>query len=212
MSTADMPSAATVPNELPLFPLNTVLCPDGLLELRIFEIRYLDLISRCMRERIPFGVVCLRSGAEGLAKDDTVRLHDVGTLAELIEVDSVEANLLSVRCRGTHRFALGTTRQQADGLWLAETTAVADDPSVAPDASHANVVKSLADAIDTLAAQGAHPFLEPMRFDDAGWVANRWCDILPLHPDVKQRLMTLADPLARLEVVDSLMRAKHEPH
>lgn len=212
MNNDDSTNAEAASAERPLFPLNAVLYPDGLLELRIFEIRYLDLISRCMRERIPFGVVCLRSGAEGLAKDETVRLHEVGTLAELIEVDSVEANLLSVRCRGTHRFTLGATRQQPDGLWLAETTAVADDPSVAPDASHAEVVKSLADAVETLAAQGTHPFLEPMRFDSAGWVANRWCEILPLHQDVKQRLMTLADPLARLEVVDSLMRAKHEPH
>ena len=128
MSTTTDATRGEVPAELPLFPLNTVLCPDGLLELRIFEIRYLDLISRCMRERIPFGVVCLRSGHEGVAKDATVRLHDVGTLAELIEVDSAQANILSVRCRGTHRFALGATRQQADGLWLAETTAFADDP------------------------------------------------------------------------------------
>ena len=212
MSTTDTSSGPGAWAELPLFPLNTVLCPDGLLELRIFEVRYLDLISRCMRERIPFGVVCLRSGAEGVARDDAVRLHEAGTLAELIEVDSTETNILSVRCRGTRRFALQATRQQSDGLWLGEAVGIADDPLVSPDASHAAVVKSLADAVDTLASQGTHPFLEPMRFDSAGWVANRWCDILPLHPDVKQRLMTMVDPIGRLDVIDSLMRSNHEPH
>ena len=50
-----LPAAA-----LPLFPLQTVLFPDGLLELKIFETRYLDLMSRCMREQAPFGVVALR--------------------------------------------------------------------------------------------------------------------------------------------------------
>ena len=35
-------------DELPLFPLRTVLFPDGLLELKIFEARYLDLMTRCM--------------------------------------------------------------------------------------------------------------------------------------------------------------------
>jgi len=40
-------------------------------------------------------------------------------------------------------------------------------------------------------------------------VANRWCEILPLPLEAKQRLMTLEDPVARLEVVDSLMRARH---
>jgi len=194
---------------LPLFPLRTVLFPDGLLELKIFEARYLDLMSRCMREQCPFGVVALKSGAEARVSNESVALHEVGTLAELIEVDSAEANILLIRCRGTRRFALGTTRQQADGLWLGDATAVADDPVVAPSSTHGNVVKSLSDAIETLAAQGASPFLTPLRFDDAGWVANRWCEILPLPLEAKQRLMTLPDPLGRLDIVDSLMRVDH---
>ena len=80
--------------EQPLFPLRTVLFPDGLLELKIFEARYLDLMSRCLRERIPFGVVALRSGREARsAIGEAVQLHEVGTLAELIEVDSAQARL-----------------------------------------------------------------------------------------------------------------------
>ena len=123
-----------------------------------------------------------------------------------------QAGILIVRCRGSQRFALGPTTQQADGLWVGEATALADDPEVAPAASHANIVKSLADAIAAIGAQGASPFLPPHRFDSAGWVANRWCEILPLATDARQRLMALADPLARLEIVDSLMRVRHEKH
>jgi uncharacterized protein len=193
---------------LPLFPLQAVLFPDGLLELKIFEARYLDLMSRCMREQCPFGVVALKSGTEARVSNEAVAMHEVGTLAELIEVDSAEANILLVRCRGAQRFVLAATRQQADGLWLGEATAIADDPVIAPNPTHANAVKSLADATRALEAQGAHPFLAPHRFDSAGWVANRWCEILPLPVEAKQRLMTLADPLARLDIVDSLMRSK----
>jgi len=205
--TAALPDPA-----LPLFPLQTVLFPDGLLELKIFEARYLDLLSRCMREQRPFGVVALKSGTEARVSDEAVAMYEVGTLAELIEVDSAEANILLVRCRGTQRFLLGATRQQADGLWLGDATGVADDPVVAPRASHANIVKSLADAIAALATQGASPFLEPHRFDSAGWVANRWCEILPFPLEARQRLMTLADPVARLDIVDSLMRVRHDTH
>jgi hypothetical protein len=196
---------------LPLFPLHTVLFPDGLLELKIFETRYLDLISRCMREQVPFGVVALKSGSEARVSGAPVALFDVGTLAELIEVDSAEANILLVRCRGTQRFSLGTTEQQADGLWLGDARPLADDPVVAPSASHANVVKSLLDAVATLSAQGAEAFLAPHRFESAGWVANRWCEILPLPVDAKHRLLGL-DPLARLDIIDSLMRVRHTPH
>jgi Lon protease-like protein len=207
MSKSFLPDAA-----LPLFPLQTVLFPDGLLELKIFETRYLDLMARCMREQAPFGVVALRSGGEArVAGGAPVALFDMGTLAALIEVDSPEANILLVRCRGTRRFALGAARQEADGLWVGEATPIGDDPVVAPSAAHANVVKSLADAVGALSAQGAEPFLQPHRFDDAGWVANRWCEILPLPLDAKHRLLGL-DPLSRLDIVDSLMRVRHTPH
>jgi Lon protease-like protein len=199
--------------ELPLFPLRTVLFPDGLLELRVFEARYLDLMSRCLRERSPFGVVALRSGTEvRRGADDSTQLYDVGTLAELIEVESAQAGILQVRCRGRQRFALGRTRQERDGLWLAATTPIADDAAVPPAPDRSMLVEGLVEAIAALAAQGATPFLEPHRFDDAGWVANRWCELLPMPLEVRQRLMAFADPLARLEAVDSLMRVKHDPH
>ncbi len=205
-------TASALPDpSLPLFPLRTVLFPDGLLELKIFETRYLDLMSRCMREQRPFGVVALKSGTEARVSNDAVAMYEVGTLAELVDVDSAEANILLVRCRGTQRFALGPTLQQADGLWLGDATAVADDPVVAPGPTHSNAVKSLADATQALKAQGAQPFLLPHRFDSAGWIANRWCEILPLPLEAKQRLMTLADPLGRLDIVDSLMRT-HPAH
>lgn len=206
-------TASALPDPaLPLFPLRTVLFPDGLLELKIFETRYLDLISRCMRERRPFGVVALKSGTEARVSNDAVALYEVGTLAELVDVDSAEANILLVRCRGTQRFVVGATQQQVDGLWLGDATAVADDPVVAPGPTHGNAVKSLAEATQALEAQGAQPFLLPHRFDSAGWIANRWCEILPLPLEAKQRLMTLADPLGRLDIVDSLMRTKQAEH
>ena len=208
MSRSFLPDTA-----LPLFPLQTVLFPDGLLELKIFETRYLDLMACCMREQAPFGVVALRSGGETArsAAGASVSLFDVGTLAGLIEVDSPETNILLVRCRGGQRFRLGAVRQEPDGLWVGDAAPVADDPAVAPSATHANVVKSLVDAVATLSAQGAEPFLQPHRFDDAGWVANRWCEILPLPIDAKHRLLSL-DPISRLDIVDSLMRVRHTPH
>ena len=194
--------------DLPLFPLQTVLFPDGLLELKVFEARYLDLMSACLRESKPFGVVGLKSGAEARVSNDPVALYEAGTLAELIEVDSAQAGILLVRCRGGQRFSLASARQQANGLWLATASGVADDATVAPGSTHGNIVRSLEEAIAALAAQDAKPFLEPHRFDSAGWVANRWCEILPWPIEAKQRLLMLEDPLARLEIVDSLMRSK----
>ncbi|MEO8079835.1 MAG: LON peptidase substrate-binding domain-containing protein [Caldimonas sp.] len=196
--------------ELPLFPLQTVLFPDGRLDLKIFEARYLDLVSACLRESRPFGVVALKAGGEARTGPEPVTLHDAGALAELVDVDSAQAGILVVRCRGSHRFTIEAPRQRADGLWVARATPLADDPLLAPRDAHGNAVKSLARAIEALAAQGAEPFLTPYRFDDAGWVANRWCEILPLPLEARQLLLSLPDPLARLATVDAILRA-HQP-
>jgi uncharacterized protein len=206
------------PFELPLFPLQTVLFPGGLLSMKVFEARYLDLMAECLREQRPFGVVALRNAGnpngrpaglpDGHDTGPSAEFESTGVVADLIDVDSTRAGILQVRCRGTWRFVLAAPRQQADGLWLACATAVPDDATVAPAEALLGTVKGLANAIATLKGQGAQPFLQPYRFDSAGWVANRWCEILPISTTAKQRLMELGDPTVRLQLVDEYLRSK----
>jgi Lon protease-like protein len=193
---------------LPLFPLQTVLFPGGLLSLKVFEARYLDLMGRCLREARPFGVVALRRGAEVRRGAEAVALEAVGTVADLLDIDSAQAGILQVRCRGRQRFSLSETRQEPDGLWLAQVDWLPDDDVVLPQQACAGTVRGLASAISTLKAQGAEPFLEPHLFDQAGWVANRWCEILPISLAAKQKLMELPDPKLRLQLVDEFLRSK----
>lgn len=194
--------------ELPLFPLQAVLFPDGLLSLRVFEPRYLDLVAACLREQQRFGVVGLQHGSEVLKARQNVALERVGVVAQLLDVDGEQAGILQLRCRGGERFEISTSRQQRDGLWLAQTAPLPDDEVVEPPAALQDTVRGLADAITTLANQGTDPFLEPHRFDSAGWVANRWCEILPIPLAAKQKLMALPDAVVRLELVDGYLRSK----
>ena len=194
--------------ELPLFPLQTVLFPGGLLQLKVFEPRYLDLISRCLRERSAFGVVCLSQGSEVQGGSDRPRIEGVAVLAHLQEVDAEQSGILLVRCVGGQRVQLSTTWQRDDGLWLATARARADDlPAEVPKDLDA-AARALGQAIGSLAAQDHHPFGRPYRLDDAGWVANRWCEILPISVEAKYRLMVLDDPLLRLKRVDEFLRGR----
>jgi Lon protease-like protein len=194
--------------ELPLFPLRAVLFPGGLLNLKVFEARYLDLISACLRECRPFGVIMLRFGREVRHQEVSVDIESTGTLAELIDVDSEQTGILHVRCRGTQRFAIRSSRQRGDGLWLALADPLPDDDPVAPTGTLIEAARGLANAITTLEARHTRPFLEPYRFDDAGWVANRWCEILPITALAKQKLMELPDPIVRLQLIDEFLRKK----
>lgn len=204
-----MTADTTTPtSDVPLFPLQAVLFPGGLLSLKVFEARYLDLMSACMREQTPFGVVALRHGGELRKPGEPVALEETGTMAELLDVDSTQPGILHVRCRGTQRFGVHKMRQQADGLWLAKVDMLADDEASLPTDAMIETVRGLANAIATLKQQGAEPFLKPFQFDNAGWVANRWCEILPISLAAKQKLMELPDAAVRLQLVDEFLRSK----
>lgn len=195
---------------LPLFPLQTVLFPGGRLNLKVFEARYLDMVGDCLRQQRPFGVVCLQAGGEVHRKDKggpgAVRFHDTGVQAHIDEVDAEQAGILHIRCSGRERFALDNARQQPDGLWLADATLLPPDELAVPPDDTEPTVQALRDAIEAMRREGAEPFIPPYRFNDAGWVANRWCEILPISRPAKQKLMALDDPVARLKLVDEFLR------
>jgi uncharacterized protein len=204
---------------LPLFPLQLVLFPGAQLALKIFEARYLDLVSQCMRQRQPFGVVCLRVGDEaGHAADaaiDTatgkpaVQLYSVGTLAHIEELDAEQSGILRLRCVGGQRFKItGAASQRSNGLWVAPVQLLRADAARAPGPAVQPAVQALADAIQQLLAHDHAPFAPPYRLDDAGWVANRWCELLPVDLAAKQKLMEMDDPLIRLSLVDGFLRDK----
>jgi Lon protease-like protein len=200
-------------HSLPLFPLGTTLFPGGLLPLRIFEVRYLDMIGRCRKAGVPFGVVSLTSGSEvRKAGAEAERFSSVGTLAEIREFDSPQSGLLQIECVGTQRFRIRQTELQKHGLWVAEVEAVPDDVAleIPDDLKHTST--ALRRLIDTLEERrraqdetARLPIGEPYRLDDCGWVANRWCELVPMQLELRQRLMALDSPLMRLELVSDLL-------
>jgi Lon protease-like protein len=197
------------PTLLPLFPLQSVLFPGGLLMLKVFEARYLDLVSRCLRSGSGFGVVCLRQGREVGRSPEPVLFETVGVQARIDEVDGEQAGILKLRCLGLERFRLeGRPTQLPDGLWQATVSAVEPDARHLPGPAVFETVKALSNAIGTLRERGQLPFVEPFRLDDAGWVANRWCELLPIPLAAKHRLMALEDPVLRLSLVDGYLRDK----
>jgi uncharacterized protein len=193
---------------IPLFPLNIVLFPGGLLPLRIFETRYLDMVRSCMRTSTGFGVVLVRSGAE-VGPAET---YDVGTMAKIVDFHQLQDGLLGLSCVGEERFRVHSRRCQADGLNLAEVEAMAAEEPVALPARH----QALAELLQTVLPQLGESYAAmPMRPDDAVWVGYRLAEILPMSAVDKQHCLELTDPLRRLDVLAPLVRVADEggdPH
>ncbi|MCD2515274.1 LON peptidase substrate-binding domain-containing protein [Massilia sp. G4R7] len=193
---------------MPLFPLSTVLFPDGVLPLQVFEVRYLDMISRCLTEDMPFGVVLLTQGHEVRQPErEPERFVASGTIASVTETESTTPGLLQVLCRGGSRFTVITAEQRLNGLWMAEAELCEDDhdvriPSELQGASDAldRVLNSLHDV-----PQHRWPVQPPFRLDDCGWVANRWCELLPLPNRQKHNMLMLDNPVIRLELLHDVL-------
>lgn len=196
---SDHDTSAPAAQDLALFPLGGVLLPGGLLPLRIFEARYVDLISRCMRENEAFGVVLITSGND---TDTSVGIADMGTSARVIDFQPMPDGLLGVLCRGERRFRILERSQQANGLnrarvqWLSEPAPSPPAPQFAP------LVSALRKAIASLI--NSQRFIEP-HYEDAGWVSHRLAELLPLEPALLQRLLELDDPGKRLQLLAPLL-------
>jgi uncharacterized protein len=191
---------------IPLFPLNAVLFPGGVLPLKVFETRYLDMLRVCMKSEQPFGVVLIKSGQEvGIAAEP----ESVGCLTRITEWDMQDLGVMMLRTEGSQRFRILQQRVLSDQRLEAQIALIDDDPATSPDAAHLQCASTLKVVIDDINRKGrathgadyASPFSLPVRFDNAGWVANRWCEILPIPLKARQKLLELTDGRERLSIV-----------
>ncbi|SNS20741.1 hypothetical protein SAMN06265795_101520 [Noviherbaspirillum humi] len=196
---------------VPLFPLKTVLFPGGALPLRVFETRYIDMVRECMREELPFGVVLIKSGQEvGAAAEPEA----VGCLAHITSWEMPSLGLMMLQTRGGLRFRILETRVLTDQRLEARIAMLMPEaPAPVTDDLHGCAI-SLETVIANIEAVGQaeqgsdfdSPFTRPLHFDDAGWVANRWCEILPIPLAARQKLLELDDPLDRLAIVQKYLK------
>jgi len=184
--------------DLPLFPLGTVLFPGGLLPLRLFEQRYLEMGKACLRDAAPFGVCRIREGSE---VGTPATPEDVGCLARIVHWDMQQLGLLQIVAQGAERFRIIERRLQADGLARASVELLPEERD-APVPGRLAACRQLLERI--AAEHGERLFAQPFRFESSAWVGARLAEVLPLPGQVKQQLLEL-DGVPRLEALERLI-------
>jgi uncharacterized protein len=191
--------ATPVRMEIPLFPLNTLLFPGGVLPLKIFEQRYLDMAAACMKEKQPFGICLIASGHEvGQAAEP----HAIGTLATIGEWEMEQLGILMITTHGGQRFRVLEKRSGPDKLLSAKVEIIADNGPLPMPPERRRLLPLLHRIANDL---GAARIPEPHHFDDAEWVGYRITEILPVQNLAKQKLLELEDPLSRLEILEKFL-------
>jgi len=186
---------------IPLFPLHTVLFPGGVLPLRIFEPRYLDMVSECLRAESPFGVCLIREGRE---TGTAAAIHEIGTLVRISWFEQRADGLLGISVDGQRRFRVCAQTVQPDQLLRGRVELLAEEKSSPLPQRYA----ALAELLQTLFEQLGSPYTRlRAQYADAVWVGARLCELLPLDLAIKQRLLQLDDPLERLERLQAAISA-----
>ena len=193
-------------NTMPIFPLRTVLVPGGILPLRIFEPRYVDMVRWCMREGAPFGVVLLRQGSEVNDPRDSAgaerELFKLGTEAQIIDFNQADNGLLGIVAQGGRKFAIADTQTQKDGLLTATVEYLKEEPVGELLREHEPLVMVLKDLMQ-------HPLIQQLNpeadLQQARSVSYRLADLLPLEPEIKQALLQMNWPKERLSELQRLV-------
>lgn len=197
----DKPSAGYRQRVIPLFPLHTVLFPGGRLPLRIFEPRYLDMISRCMKEESGFGICLINEGSE---VGEVPTVYDVGTYGVISYFHQRPDGLLGITVTGERRFHILESEVLPNKSLMATVEFLDEIETTMMPARWDGLVERVRRILNEL----GHPYeTMPKHFDDAGWVSARLSELLPLPLTVKQRLLSLDDPIERIALVQQILEA-----
>ena len=184
--------------QIPLFPLNTVLFPGGPLPLRVFESRYLDMISRCMKTDSPFGVLLIQEGGEV----GPATTYNTGTLAKVVDWYQGSDGILGITAIGAERFRLLAAERQDDGLNVGDVELLPDIPTTGIPEQYRFLPQILESVINDLGR--LYENIEH-RFSDAAWVAYRFAEILPITLEQKQEFLEGDDVSAFLQRINEVL-------
>lgn len=185
--------------EIPIFPLNAVLFPGGLLPLRVFEQRYMEMVKTCLKEEQAFGVCLIKEGEE---VGPAALPQEVGCLARIVDWDMQQPGILNLKVLGGQRFSIGEQRVEKNGLIVAQATfQSAEEPQPIPSdlTTCATVLKGIVEKV------GVENFQQPFHYDDVAWVGYRLAEVLPLKLPAKQAMLEMNDSIMRLRILHKFL-------
>lgn len=191
----------TIPMTLsiPLFPLSAVLFPGGVLPLRVFEPRYLDMVSDCLKTDSGIGVILIRSGRE---VGEVADIHEIGTLCHIRYWHKRPDGLLGVTLQGERCFRVISKEVKPNQLIIAEAELLPESPVIPVTESHQQLVDLLKQIINQL--EPPYTTLTPA-YEDAAWVSARLVELLPIDLPAKQELLMTEDVVERLDMITTIL-------
>ena len=184
--------------QLPLFPLSSIVMPDGLMPLRLFERRYIDMVKNCFKTDTGFGVCLIKEGNEA---GEPSTPYPIGTLATIVDFDQGSDGLLHITAKGEQEFRILTYAANEAKLLVAEIELI----PLRPPTPMNEKVETLALKLELILQYlESDVRFEKQELDNPDWVCHRLLELLPLTPEAKYELLQMPSNFERLESMSAL--------
>ncbi|OXS16230.1 ATP-dependent protease La [Zobellella denitrificans] len=191
--------------KLALLPLTLHLMPGGKLPLRIFEPRYVRMVSEASRSGTGFGIGML----DELDEEGNSDLFMLGTRVRIIDFYTLTDGLLGITVEATERFRIRSLERESDGLLRAEVELLDNWQSCALSPFE----QVLSDKLQEVFAE--YPELADLHpapsWRDAAWVTQRWLEVLPIKGQLAQLLMAEDSCRRALAFLMSMLKPESQP-
>lgn len=164
---------------LPIFPLPVFLLPEGVTKLRIFEPRYLKMISVASSGQ--GFVIWLNDQSINTGINDDTLLW--GSWVDIINFNQGDDGVLEIDVKCKSLVVINSVTQSANSFNVAQVSDIKHWSQKHADKSSNELARSLAHVFSE--NENLNELYPIKALDDSHWVLARWLEILPIELNVK---------------------------
>ena len=183
----------------PIFPLRSIVLPGGLFPLRIFERRYLDMVTTCIKNNEGFCISLVKKEEPDLYVKD---VFEYGSWVEITDWNKLQDGLLGITVEGKNIVKISNTSLDKENLLRGtikkldlEKEYLIPQKYLVLSKFYKKIYPNLKNFIN----------FKEERFADASWIGYRLTELLPIELELKADLISTTDAIERLEKINQIM-------
>tara|TARA_B100000586_G_scaffold148328_1_gene107741 strand:- start:1236 stop:1856 length:621 start_codon:yes stop_codon:yes gene_type:complete len=186
-------------DNIPIFPLKSIVLPGGLFPLRIFERRYIDMITECMKEEEGFCIALTKTEEPNLYVTD---IYEYGSFVKITDWGQLNDGLLSITVEGKNIVKILKSNLNDSGLLNGTIEHLESEKEYMIPQKYLTLSKFYKKIYP-----GIKNFInfKEERYADASWIGFRLTECLPLDLPTKANLISINNAIDRLEVIDTII-------
>ena len=186
-------------NQIPMFPLKSIVLPGGLFPLRIFERRYINMVKNCLKNETGFCITLVRAESDN---GYITNIYNYGCYVKIIDWNQLEDGLLGITVEGIKKVHVLESSLDEDNLLQGSIEDIEVEKEYMLPQKYLSLSKFYKKIYPNI-----KDFIsfKKERYADATWVSYRLTECLPLDSSTKNKLIALDNAFDRLDKLNEIV-------